>query len=86
LSDIPAGVPARLDAVKKDGVPVLAWGNFLTIGLNFVFSPSSFVMIKQMNRPKKEVPAVVSPPTEEIVLLRQIRDSLKVPDNWRKSG
>jgi large-conductance mechanosensitive channel len=38
-----------------------------------------FVMIKQTNRLIKEVSAVVPPPTEEIVRLRQIREGLKVP-------
>jgi large conductance mechanosensitive channel len=62
LSDIPAGVPARLDTVKKAGVPVLAWGNFLTIALNFVILAFViFVMIKPMNRLKKEVPAAFHP-------------------------
>ena len=77
LSDIPAGVPATLDAVKKAGVPVLAWGNFLTIALNFIILAFIiFLMVKQMNRLKKEAPA--APPTpEDVLLLREIRDNLK---------
>ena len=78
LSDIPAGVPATLDAVKKAGVPVLAWGNFLTIALNFIILAFIiFLMVKQMNRLKKEAPAVPPPTPEDILLLRQIRDNLK---------
>ena len=78
LSDIPAGVPATLDAVKKAGVPVLAWGNFLTIALNFIILAFIiFLMVKQMNRLKKEAPAVAPPPPEDVLLLREIRDNLK---------
>ena len=78
LSDIPAGVPATLDAVKKAGVPVLAWGNFLTIALNFIILAFIiFLMVKQMNRLKKEAPAVPPPPAEDVLLLREIRDNLK---------
>jgi len=36
LADIPAGVPHTLEAVKKAGVPVVAWGNFVNVALNFV--------------------------------------------------
>ena len=77
LSDIPAGVPATLDAVKKAGVPVLAWGNFLTIALNFIILAFIiFLMVKQMNRLKKQAPT--APPTpEDVLLLREIRDNLK---------
>ena len=78
LSDIPAGVPATLDAVKKAGVPVIAWGNFLTIALNFIILAFViFLMVKQMNRLKKEAPAVAPATPEDILLLRQIRDNLK---------
>ena len=80
LSDIPAGVPATLDAVKKAGIPALAWGNFLTIALNFIILAFIiFLMVKQMNRLKKEVPAAPPAPPEDVVLLRQIRVSLKSP-------
>ena len=80
LSDIPAGVPATLDAVKKAGIPALAWGNFLTIALNFIILAFIiFLMVKQMNRLKKQAPIAPPAPPEEVVLLRQIRDSLKSP-------
>ena len=36
LAAIPAGVPHTLEAVRKAGVPVVAWGNFFTILLNFL--------------------------------------------------
>jgi large conductance mechanosensitive channel len=36
LSDIPPGTPQTLDALRKAGVPVLAYGNFITIAINFL--------------------------------------------------
>jgi large conductance mechanosensitive channel len=79
LADIPPGVPVTLDALKKAGVPVFAYGNFISILLNFVIlALVIFLMVKQFNRLKRQAPppAPAAPP-EEIVLLRDIRDSLK---------
>ena len=71
-----AGLP--LAEAKKAGA-VLAYGNFITIALNFVILAFViFMMVKQMNRMKKEAPpAPPAAPAEDIVLLREIRDSLK---------
>ena len=81
LQEIPAGVPMVLAEVKKAGVPVIAYGNFLTIALNFaILAFIIFIMIKQINRLKREAPAepAAPPPTpEDVVLLREIRDALK---------
>ena len=71
-----------LYALKKAGVPVFAYVNFLTVAVNFfILAFIIFVMIKQINRLKREAPppapeAPAAPP-EDIVLLREIRDSLK---------
>lgn len=79
LKEVPAGTAMTLEAVKKAGVPVFAYGNFITIALNFaILAFIIFLMVKQMNRLKKEAPAAPPPPTpEDVVLLREIRDSLK---------
>ena len=79
LADIPAGTEASLVAVREAGIPVIAWGNFLTMLLNFVIMAFIiFQMVKFMNRLKrKESPAAPAGPSEDIVLLREIRDSLK---------
>ena len=81
LQDIPPGVPMVLAEVKKAGVPVIAYGNFLTIAFNFlILAFIIFMMIKQINRLKREAPpAPEAPPVtpEDIILLREIRDSLK---------
>jgi large conductance mechanosensitive channel len=77
LADIPPGVPVTLDALKKAGVPVFAYGNFISILLNFVIlALVIFLMVKQFNRLKRQAAAPAAVP-EEIVLLRDIRDSLK---------
>lgn len=79
LGTVPAGVASNLAELKKAGVPVLAYGNFITIVVNFVILAFIiFMMIKQINKLRRtqEAPAPAAPP-EDIVLLREIRDSLK---------
>jgi len=72
------GLP--LAEAKKAGA-VFAYGNFLTVALNFVILAFIiFLMIKQINRLKKEsepAPAAPAPTPEDILLLREIRDNLK---------
>jgi large conductance mechanosensitive channel len=79
LRDIPPGVPQTLDAVRKAGVPVFAWGNFVTVALNFaILAFIIFVMVRQINRLKSEAPPPPPPaPPEDVLLLREIRDSLR---------
>ncbi len=81
LKDVPAGVAMTLAEVKKAGVPVFAWGNFLTITINFaILAFIIFMMVKQINKLKREAPTApaVAPPTpEDVLLLREIRDALK---------
>ena len=79
LGNVPAGTLMNLETLKKAGVPVLAYGNFITVAVNFaILAFIIFLMVKQINRLKSEAPAaapVVA--AEDIVLLREIRDSLK---------
>ena len=79
LDTVPEGVAMTLAEVKAAGVPVFAYGNFLTILLNFIILAFIvFILVKQLNRLKKEAPpAAPAAPPEDIVLLREIRDSLK---------
>ena len=79
LKEIPAGTAMTLDAVKKAGVPVFAYGNFITIAINFaILAFIIFLMVKQMNRMKRDQPPAPPAPTpEDVVLLREIRDSLR---------
>jgi len=78
LGSVPEGVAMTLAEVKKAGVPVFAWGNFLTILLNFIIlAIIVFILVKQLNRLKKQAPAALAAPPEDVMLLREIRDSLK---------
>jgi large conductance mechanosensitive channel len=79
LKEVPAGTPMTLDAVRKAGVPVFAYGNFFTIVLYFVILAwIIFIMVKWINKLKREAPpAEPAAPPEEVTLLREIRDSLK---------
>ena len=63
---------------KKAGA-VFAYGNFITIAINFIILAFIiFMMIKQVNKMKKEAPpAAPAAPAEDVVLLREIRDSLR---------
>jgi large conductance mechanosensitive channel len=76
LNSQPAGLP--LAEARKAGA-VFAYGNFITVLIYFIILAFIiFMMIKQMNRLKKEAPAAAPPATpEDVLLLRQIRDSLK---------
>jgi large conductance mechanosensitive channel len=85
LGEVPAGTAMTLDALKKAGVPVLAWGNFVTVAINFlILAFVIFLMVKQVNRLRRmhaDTPAQAAepaPPPEDVMLLREIRDSLRV--------
>jgi len=82
LGTVPEGTAMTLDALKKAGVPVFAYGNFITVAVNFIILAFIiFMMVKQMNRLRKEAPPAPAPapaPTpEDVLLLREIRDSLR---------
>lgn len=78
LAGQPNGLP--LAEARKLGA-VFAWGNFVTVALNFaILAFIIFLMIRQINRlrrPAPAAPAAPAPTPEDIVLLREIRDSLK---------
>ena len=58
----PPAVPPTLEAFKKAGVPVIAYGNFLSIVLNFIILAFViFVMVKLINRLKRQA-APAEPP------------------------
>jgi large conductance mechanosensitive channel len=80
MGSVPPGTVMTLDALKKAGVPVLAYGNFITVAVNFaLLAFIIFLMVKQINRLKRSQtpPAAPAAPPEDVVLLREIRDSLK---------
>jgi large conductance mechanosensitive channel len=71
-----AGQTASTLAEAKKGGAVFAYGNFITVALNFaILAFIIFLMVKQINRLKR-TPAAAPAPAEEVVLLRDIRDAL----------
>ena len=81
LGPLPADYkgPLTYEALTKAGVPLFAYGNFITVAINFIILAFIiFMMVKQINRLKSEAPP--PPPAaapEDVLLLREIRDSLK---------
>jgi len=69
--------PMTYDALTKAGVPLFAYGNFLTVTINFlILAFIIFLMVKQINALKRANPSPPPPPPEQIELLREIRDAL----------
>jgi large conductance mechanosensitive channel len=79
-----AGQTATTLVEAKKAGAVFAYGNFLTILLNFIILAFIiFLMVKQMNRLRREAPppppAPPAPTPEDVLLLREIRDALRKP-------
>jgi large conductance mechanosensitive channel len=69
--------PMTYEALTKAGVPLFAYGNFITVLINFlILAFIIFVMVKQINRLRRN-PAAAPATAEDTVLLREIRDSLR---------
>jgi large conductance mechanosensitive channel len=69
--------PMTYDALTKAGVPLFAYGNFLTVTINFfILAFIIFLMVKEINALKRKEPAPPPPPPEQVELLREIRDAL----------
>jgi large conductance mechanosensitive channel len=78
LGTVPENVPRTFDALKKAGVPIFAYGNFITISINFfLLSFVIFQMVKIINRIRDEEPKSTQPLPENVKLLQEIRDILK---------
>ena len=81
LASVPANYsgPMTYEALTKAGVPLFAYGNFITVAINFIILAFIiFVMVRQINRLKRAAPP--PPPAAEaaeVVLLREIRDTLR---------
>ncbi len=81
LGPVPEGYAGSLTdyaALKEAGVPMLGYGAFVTAAINFlILAFIIFLLVRTANKlivRKEEAPAG---PSEEVVLLREIRDSLK---------
>ena len=83
LAPPPAGYsgPMTYEALTKAGVPLLAYGNFVTQVINFIILAFViFWMVRQFAAAKARLdsaPAPAAGPTEEVLLLREIRDSVR---------
>ena len=80
LGPPPAGYtgPMTYEALTKAGVPLLAYGNFITVALNFlILAFIIFIMVKQINRLRDTAPPPPPATPEDIVLLREIRDAVR---------
>ena len=79
LKEVPPDVAMNVADLRKAGIPVLAYGNFITILINFIILAFIiFLLVKWINRLKADAPpAAPAADPEEVLLLRQIRDSLK---------
>ena len=83
LGTLPDGIANNLDAIKKAGVPVFAYGSFLTILINFILLAFViFMLVRYLGRLKAtfvadEAAAPAAPPPAAEVLLAEIRDELK---------
>ena len=79
LGSPPAGYngPMTYEALTKAGVLVLAYGNFITIVINFVILAFViFWMVRRLGAAKARLD-VATPTPEDVLLLREIRDSLR---------
>lgn len=85
LAEVPATVAPTLAAVKAAGVPVLAYGSFISVLINFIILAFIiFMMVRQVAKltaslAKEEAAAPAAPAhtPEDVLLLREIRDALK---------
>jgi large conductance mechanosensitive channel len=79
LGSVPPGTASTYEALKKAGVPMFAYGSFITILINFILMAFViFMLVRQINTWKKaEPPAAPPPPPPSEVLLAEIRDLLK---------
>ncbi len=80
LGNLPADYkgPMTYEALSKAGVPLFAYGNFITVAINFlILAFIIFMMVKQINRMKSQAKPAPVVAAEDVLLLREIRDSLK---------
>ncbi|MEC7120102.1 MAG: large conductance mechanosensitive channel protein MscL [Pseudomonadota bacterium] len=82
LGEVPEGTANTYAALKEAGVAVLAYGQFLTVLINFILLAFVvFLMVKGINsmRRKEEAAAPATPAADpaDIALLKEIRDELR---------
>jgi large conductance mechanosensitive channel len=70
--------PMTYEALTKAGVPLFADGNFFTVAINFlILAFIIFLMVRQINRLKRQEPPAAPVLSDELVVLREIRDAVR---------
>ncbi|HSX55181.1 MAG TPA: large conductance mechanosensitive channel protein MscL [Sphingomonas sp.] len=80
LGEVPANLAGSTDyaALKKAGVPLLGYGEFVTQAVNFlIIAFIIFLLVRAVNRVVPKAPEAVAEESPDVVLLREIRDELK---------
>ncbi len=77
IGNIPEGTPMTLDAMKAGGIPVFAYGHFITEVIAFVILAFVIFMLVRTAAKVMKTAEEAAPTPEDVVLLREIRDSLK---------
>ena len=82
LGDVPEGTADSYAALKQAGVAVLAYGQFLTVLINFILLAFVvFMMVKGINNLRRKdaagAPAELAADPADIALLKEIRDELR---------
>jgi len=80
LGEVPANLQGSTDyaALKKAGVPLLGYGEFVTQAVNFlIIAFIIFLLVRAVNRVVPKAPEAVAEEAADVVLLREIRDELK---------
>ena len=78
LGAVPAGTGTTLDALRKAGVPVLAYGSFIGEIINFlILAFVVFLIVRFANKVVTPAPAAPAAEPADVILLREIRDELK---------
>jgi len=85
IPDTFRGNPDSYKDLQAAGVAVFGYGSFITVLINFIILAFIiFMMVKFINnlrKPAEAAPAAPPEPVEEVLLLREIRDSLKNQPN-----
>ena len=78
LGPVPPGIPETYAELKKAGVAMLGYGQFITVAINFIIlALVVFFMVRAVNRMRRRSDPAPAAPKEEVVLLREIRDTLQ---------
>ena len=78
LPDTFKGDPNSYADLKRAGVAVLGWGQFITVVINFlILAFIIFLLIRAANRLIRKEPPVTAVEAAEVALLREIRDELR---------